>query len=232
MRSVFMLLAVLFAASASADDAPPPASPGTDYSDCWVELYDEPTLEGDKVVLQGPQQVAKLASLEYSNGENLNNDVRGVRSGDTARVELYGDANFAGAVYRVFPGSAISIDAKGFGEDASSVKVICEDPTAVSAPPPGSCWVELYDEPTLKGDNVRLEGPQQIAKLADLEYSNGENLNNDVRGVRTGAAARVELFGDAQFKGDTYRVYEGSSDSISSKGFGEDASSLKITCLP
>ena len=50
--------------------------------------------------------------------------------------------------------------------------------------------------------------------------------------MRTGPAARVELFGDAKFKGDTYRVYESSSDSISSKGFGEDASSIKVTCLP
>ena len=125
MQYLFMLLAFLFAASASADDAPPPATPGTDYSDCWVEFYDEPTLEGDKVVLQGPRQIAKLTSLEYSNGENLNNDVRGVRTGAAARVELFGDAQFKGDTYRVYEGSSDSISSKGFGEDASSLKITC-----------------------------------------------------------------------------------------------------------
>ena len=233
MRYMTMLTALLFAAAASADDVPgaAPAPVGVDYSQCWVELYDEPSLEGDKVRLQGPTQVAKLADHEYSNGENLNNDVRGVRTGATARVVLFGDAEFAGATYRVFPGSSTSIGSGGFGEDSSSMKLACDDPAAVSAPPPGSCWVELFDEPSLEGDKVRVEGPKSIGELATLEYSNGENLNDDVRGVRTGAGARVELFDKDNFEGDTYRVYEGTSDSISSKGFSDSASSIKISCL-
>jgi hypothetical protein len=222
------VLTILFAGAVSADTVTP-AAPAS--ADCWVVLFDEPSLEGDQVRLQGPTNVPKLADLNYKNGENLNNDVRGVQSGRDARVTLFGDANFEGAIYRIFPDSSVSIDKKGFGEDASSLQVTCEDPNAVSAPPPGSCWVEFYDEPTLEGDKVRFEGAQAIQKLAEHDYANGDNLNDDIRGVRTGPAARVELFGDANFKGDVYRIYEGSSESIAKKGFGEEASSAKVTCL-
>jgi hypothetical protein len=84
--------------------------------------------------------------------------------------------------------------------------------------------------PTLKGDKVRLQGPLSQAKLADLEYKNDENLNDDVRGVRTGPTTRVTLYDKADFGGKTHRVFPGSSDSISSPGFGENASSLEVTC--
>jgi hypothetical protein len=68
------------------------------------------------------------------------------------------------------------------------------------------------------------------AALADLEYKNGENLNDDVRGVRTDPTARVTLFDEADFGGKIHRVFPGSSDSIPAQGFGESASSLKVTC--
>jgi hypothetical protein len=65
---------------------------------------------------------------------------------------------------------------------------------------------------------------------AALEYANGENLNDDIRGVRTGPTARVELFEGDDFDGKVHRVFPGSSDSISAQGFGENASNLKLTC--
>jgi hypothetical protein len=48
--------------------------------------------------------------------------------------------------------------------------------------------------------------------------------------VRTGPTAHVELFDKADFGGKTYRVFPGSADSFSSAGFGEQASSVKVTC--
>ena len=113
---------------------------------------------------------------------------------------------------------------------AAVADVVEEQPVPVPVADPADCWVELYDEPTLTGDVVRLQGPLSQAKLADLEYKNGENLNDDVRGVRTGPTARVTLFDKADFGGKIHRVFPGSSDSISSPGFGEDASSMKVTC--
>jgi hypothetical protein len=113
---------------------------------------------------------------------------------------------------------------------AAVADVVEEQPAPVPVADPADCWVELYDEPTLKGDVVRLQGPLSQAKLTDLEYENGENLNEDIRGVRTGPTARVELFEGDDFDGKVHRVFPGSSDSISAQGFGENASSLKVTC--
>ena len=232
--SIAMICFLSLATAALADvveEAPAPV-PVADPADCWVELYDEPTLTGDVVRLQGPLSQAKLADLEYKNGENLNDDVRGVRTGPTARVELFEKGDFGGRVHRIYNDSSEKLDRTNIHEDASSLKISCIDPLpAVSAAPSATdCWVELYDEPTLKGDVVRLQGPLSQAKLADLEYENGENLNDDVRGVRTGPIARVELFEGDDFDGKVHRVFPGSSDSISAQGFGENASSLKVTC--
>jgi hypothetical protein len=226
------VLSLVTAALADVVEEEPTPMPVADPADCWVELYDEPTLEGDKVRLQGPLSQAKLADLEYANGENLNDDVRGVRTGPTARVELFDKGDFGGRVHRIYNDSSEKLDRTTIHEDASSLKISCIDPLpAVSAAPNADgCWVELYDEPTLEGDKVRLQGPLSQAKLADLEYANGENLNDDVRGVRTGPTARVTLFEKGDFGGKIHRVFPGSSDSISAQGFGEDASSLKVTC--
>lgn len=124
--SITAVCTLFLATAASADSpAPPAAAPTPDPADCWVELYDEPTLEGDKVRLQGPLSQPELARLDYANGENLNDDVRGVKTGPTAQVTLFDKADFKGQSYRVFPGSSDSISAKGFGEEASSIKVTC-----------------------------------------------------------------------------------------------------------
>jgi hypothetical protein len=233
MRLAISTICTLSLATAAFGDtveepAPPAAA---NPADCWVELYDEPTLQGDKVRLQGPLSQAKLADLEYSNGENLNDDVRGVKTGPTARVELFDKGGFEGYVHRIYSSQSEKLDSSNIGEDASSLKISCiSGLPPVSAPNPADCWVELYDEPSLEGDKVRLTGPVSQGKLADLEYSNGENLNDDVRGVRTGPTAHVELFDKADFGGKTYRVFPGSADSFSSAGFGEQASSVKVTC--
>jgi hypothetical protein len=230
--SITAVCTLFLATAASADSpAPPAAAPTPDPADCWVELYDEPTLEGDKVRLEGPLSQPELARLDYANGENLNDDVRGVKTGPTARVELYDKADFGGYVYRIYNDSSETLDKSNIGEEASSLRITCIDNLPpVSAPNPADCWVELYDEPTLEGDKVRLQGPISQPKLAKIDYPNGENLNDDVRGVKTGPTAQVTLFDKADFKGQSYRVFPGSSDSISAKGFGEEASSIKVTC--
>lgn len=220
MISLFMLAGV-----AVADDVTPePASPEID---CSVILFDEPEMKGDQVRLVGPLSQAKLADLEYSNGENLNEDVRGVKTGLHARVELYEKAEFAdGKVWRIYESSNESLDADTIGEDSSALKITClEIDVAAAEPKPEDCWVQLFDEPTLEGDKVSLTGPVNQAKLADLEYSNGENLNDDVRGVKTGPTARVELFDKADFGGQRHRVFPGSAVTVT-----ENASSLKVTC--
>ena len=111
-----------------------------------------------------------------------------------------------------------------------AIAALADDPPPEVQPEPSDCWVELYDEPTLEGKMVRFEGPLSTAKLADVEYEDGEKLNDDVRGVRTGPTARVVLFEKAGFEGKVYEVAPGSSESISSEGFGDDASSFKVTC--
>jgi hypothetical protein len=234
--SLIMLVGTIaIAFTAVADETPvgaaAPAVPVANPDDCWVELYDEPTLEGDKVRLKGPLTQSKLADLEYSNGENLNDDVRGVRTGPTARVELFDKADLGGHVHRIYENQAEKLDDGNIGEESSSLRITCIDLTPpVSAGVPTDCWVELYDEPTLEGDNVKLAGPIEQADLAKYEYANGENLNKDVRGVKTGPLGRVELYSKANFEGQVYRVFPSSNEAIDSSGFGEKAESIRVTC--
>jgi len=229
MRRWVLIGITMIATAASADDVPPTQPPpAIEPDDCWVEVWNEKGFKEGSLRLDGPKSIPKLADLEYSNGENLNDDIEAARTGNTARLELYDNPDFGGQKYSV-PEATSDAEFTGFDDSASSMKILCIDPNA-PAPTIDDCWVTVFNEKGFKERSHDFKGAQAIPKLADLEYDNGENLEGDVESLKAGRAARVELFADDNYGGKRYLIFEGSEEAAFA-GFDEEASSLKVTCV-
>ena len=55
----------------------------------------------------------------------------------------------------------------------------------------GNRWLDIYDQPELKGSHVRIEGP---AELPNLKALRGETWSNRIESLKVGPAAEVILF--------------------------------------
>ncbi|PKM12863.1 MAG: hypothetical protein CVV13_03915 [Gammaproteobacteria bacterium HGW-Gammaproteobacteria-3] len=61
-----------------------------DDKDCWAEFYDHAQYQGEHLRLQGP---IELASLHSVNGENWDQRIDSIKTGEKARVTVYENLN-------------------------------------------------------------------------------------------------------------------------------------------
>ena len=55
----------------------------------------------------------------------------------------------------------------------------------------GNCWLDIYDQPELKGSQVRIEGPAELPNLKALQ---GASWSNRIESLKVGPAAEVILY--------------------------------------
>ena len=79
--------------------------------DCWLDIYDEPGLQGNKVHIQGPRDLPNLRSLE---GANWADRIDSVQVGPKAQVYAYRQEEFRD-------------DFSGLGNHGDAIKTWNED---------------------------------------------------------------------------------------------------------
>ncbi len=60
-------------------------------NNCWARFYEDPEYHGKNLLIQGPDQLANLQSV---NGENWDKKINSLKVGSQARVTVYENLNF------------------------------------------------------------------------------------------------------------------------------------------
>jgi hypothetical protein len=91
-----------------------------------------------------------------------------------------------------------------------------------------NCGAEFCEETRLREPCATVCGPTRIPDLDDVQYGNGDDLDDNVHSVRTGNAASVQLWDYDEYEGDSIRIPPGSEHDDAD---GSDTwSSLAISC--
>ena len=91
---------------------------------CWVTFYSKANGQGRQTTRQGPEQVARIRSIEYADGTPLRRRVGSVEVGPGAWLELFDRRRFRRTMNRIGPGQKGNLERAS----ADSYRIACERP--------------------------------------------------------------------------------------------------------
>lgn len=98
--------------------------------------------------------------------------------------------------------------------------------TATTAQAGDSCGVTFYKYKDLKGISASFFGPAAVRDMDDLRYSNGEDLDNDVKSVGTLSSTWLEIYSEEDFAKPKYQLPPNTWRNVT------DVESYRVRCEP
>jgi hypothetical protein len=99
-----------------------------------------------------------------------------------------------------------------------------------TAPEPGGCYVEVFDQPDLAGASDFINGPARHFTLRDLPFR--ADWHNRIRSLRVGPGATLTAWARDGFQGDAFRSGPDRTHRTLPEAFTGKIASLQITCEP
>lgn len=100
------------------------------------------------------------------------------------------------------------------------------------APNPNGCYVAVFEEPSFRGIGDVFNGPGRWPRLNAMREVNPNGWSNRIRSLRVGAAARVAVYTENEFKGRSEKYGANIERPRLDSPFSGQIKALEVTCHP